>query len=489
MRSKASKSSPVATITDEEVHLAAAFLEFLENDDLAGQRLKLSRKITFSTDSQATCFFMKNYVIGNSRSFEYLQSFYNSGMQEHLAVSVKAVALATFSSEVHSWELEQMATKEYAAALHLLNGALRSSDLALNDSTLISVILLDQFEKIISRRQPRPKKSLTNHINGAASLVRLRGYEQFRSELGLRIFLQISSAVMVSCMQDETAVPADIIALRSYATNFLDADDPIWRISQTFIRLVNLYAALKDGTLFEPGAIITAATHIDEECISILTDLAAKMPYQTIYTKESTLARSTFTFYEEYYHIYDSYRVAQAWNSVRLGRILLNEIIRKHYTKAFATSPAAFLSAKHTAHFQLANDNIVEMSSQICATIFQFTSDLPLAEEQKVIEQEAAYPTPPSLIASPTSYFQSATPLTIAGAYSLLFPLFVIAYSPTSPDSQRAWILERMDFIGHSMQIQQAQVCSDVLRRREEINMWDIYAMLGSYVYPDRQVG
>jgi hypothetical protein len=478
-------------LTEDWVNLDADFLELLEKDDFAGQRLKLSRKITFSTESQATCFFMKNYVVGDSRSFEYLQTFYNSGMQEHLAVSVNAVALATFSYEAQSWELEQKAVRAYAAALHLLNDALRSSDTACNDSTLISVILLDQFEKIMSRRQPRPKKSLTNHINGAASLVRLRGYEQFQSELGLRIFLQISSAVMVSCMQDGTAVPADIIALRSYATNFLDPDDPIWRISQTFIRLVNLYAALKDGTLFEPAAVITAATHIDEECISILTDLAAKMPYQTIYTRDSTLVWAFSLLYEEYYHVYDGYRVAQAWNSVRLGRILLNEVIRKYYTQAFVSSPAAFLSAKHTARFQLATDNIVEMSSQICATVPQFTSGLPAPwpNDQQESEQAAAYPSPLSSISSAPASIQPPTPLTIASAYSLLFPLFVVAFSPTSPDRQRAWILDRMDFIGRTMQIQHAHTCADVLKLREEINVWDIYAMLGSYVYPDRQAG
>lgn len=464
-------------------------LQALETDDFGAQRIQLSHKITFSLDSEATCFFMKNYVVGNSRSFDYLQSFYDSGMEEHLSASVKAVALATFSCETQSWELEQKALREYTAALRALNDALVCSEVACNDDTLISVILLDQFEKILSRRRQRPAKSRTKHINGATSLVRLRGYKQFQSQFGLRIFLQISSAIMVSCMQDGTAVPPDITALRAYATNFLDADDPIWRISQTFIRLVNLYAALKDDTLFEPTAIITEATHIDEECVKILVDLNEQMSYRTIHTTASDLISnrtetvSSFHIYEGYYHIYPSYRIAQAWNSVRLGRILLNEVIREQYTTAFALSPAIFTSTKHIARFQLVTDNIAEMSSHICASVPRFTHGLgtPPSSPQALTHHSPEDST--SAISSPPSF---AKPVDIAGAYSLLFPLFVVAYSPTTPEEQRTWILEQMDFIGQSMQTQQADMCTDILRRRKKVNVWDIYAVLGSYVYPDR---
>ena len=177
--------------------LDAALLEELALRDLANDPLRF---ITASIDAQVTCFFLKNYVLGNSRSFEYLQSFYLSGMEERLALSVNAVALATFSAEARSPELEKKAIREYGRALRLINVALQSSDTARNDSTLFAVMLLDQFEKVISRRNQRPLKSRTKHIDGATTLVRLRGYEQFQSALGLRMFLQLSSAIAVSCM-------------------------------------------------------------------------------------------------------------------------------------------------------------------------------------------------------------------------------------------------------------------------------------------------
>jgi Fungal specific transcription factor domain len=511
------KTAATPVLIEDSVTSDTKLLELLELNAFATQRLDLSRKITFSLDSQTTCFFFKNYVIGNSRSFGYLQSFYDSGMEEHLAVSVNAVALATFSSEARSWVLEQKAIREYGTALQLLNVALRSSDVARTDSTLISVILLDQFEKILSRRDQRPTKACANHINGATSLVQLRGYEQFQSELGLRIFLQISSAVMISCMQQGTAVPADIIALRSYATNFLNADDPIWRISQCFVGLVNLYAALKDGTLFEPGAVITAATQLDEDCVVLLTDLAVQMHYRTICTKNSFA--STYSTpplsslpYKGFYHIYDNYRISQAWNSVRLGRILLNEIIRTQHIKSRSSSPEAFLSAKNRARSQLATDTITAMSSEICASVPQFAGGLQTSWRSDESQREkhelgegvnhpstTYYPLHPvsmkfqiansSLHAEKQPYSKDATPLEIAGGYSLLFPLFVVGYSPTTPDRLRAWILNRMKYIGDSMDLQLAHDIAGILERKEEINVWDIYATLGSYVYPDRQTG
>ena len=446
------------------------------------------QSITVSIEDQASSFFLKNYVLGNSRSFDYLQSFTNSGMEEHLALCGHAVALATLSSERQSPELEKSALRAYTVALQSINLALQSLDVARKDSTLVAVILLDLFEKLIpSRRNHLPVKSETNHINGATALVRLRGYEQFQSRLGLRIFLQISSAIMVSCMTHGTAVPADIIALRTYATNFVDTDDPVWRISQTFIRLVNLCAAVKDDAVSDPAAIIPAATNLDTDCIALSNDIASKWQYTTIYTDPSA------SVYEGYYHIHDDYRIVQLWNSLRLGRLLLNEIIHNQYIKAFTSSPRAFLSAKHTARFQLATDNILELASEICATVPQFVDN----EGKKEQRDQAA--TPSSTASNFTNFEKQAsslyvkthqpredpTPLAIAGAYSLLFPLFVVGYSHIIPHRLHSWVLDRMNFIGRIMDIPQAYMIVDILEGREEINVWAVYAMLGSHLYPD----
>lgn len=47
------------------------------------------------------------------------------------------------------------------------------------------------YAQVITSRAPRNIKNWTNHIHGAASLLKLRGPDQFMTEEGLGLFLQL----------------------------------------------------------------------------------------------------------------------------------------------------------------------------------------------------------------------------------------------------------------------------------------------------------
>ena len=66
-----------------------------------------------------------------------------------LGTAVMAVAMATFGNRRKSQTGLAKASKQYGRALQLVNAALRDPDLALEDQTLATVIILGFFEVCI----------------------------------------------------------------------------------------------------------------------------------------------------------------------------------------------------------------------------------------------------------------------------------------------------------------------------------------------------
>ena len=476
--------------------------------DVAKRDSKLSPHITLPMDALARGFFLTHYVLAHSRSLVYLQSFCQADMDEHLVLSLNAVALASFASKSQSAELENQAKSRYGAALHSVNHAIQRPDVAKKDSTLLAVMLLDLFEKITSRRHQssliRPKP-WTEHIQGATALLRLRGCQQFQSRNGLGMFIQLSSAITVACMQLEIPVPAEILDLRADAAEFLDVNTLPWRVSEFRVRFVNLQAALGDGTLSDHATIINTAAEIDEGFRLLLSDMFSKWPYETIYTKYNSAL-----FFETRYHLHSDRRTASAWNALRTGRILLNNIIFDQYTKSLSTSRCPFRSAEHKARFQHAIDTITLISSDICATVPPYASSLPQAVQTPPSAPAAAKSSsPPSTSAPPifkAEHSSSATPppppsrpkslssttsLETQAAFSMIWPLFVVSQSPVCADATHTWIVSCLRSISHTFRIPQARLVAEILSRSDDdgssgdaATIWSVHAMLDSYEYP-----
>jgi hypothetical protein len=88
-----------------------------------------------SVEDRAMALFLSNYVVGKSRSFEYIDVFYTMPvMDEHLASCISAVSLADLAEELRSDELLRRARKQY---IH----SLRSANLALRDKSLVRQLL------------------------------------------------------------------------------------------------------------------------------------------------------------------------------------------------------------------------------------------------------------------------------------------------------------------------------------------------------------
>ena len=424
------------------------------------------RNIAESPTDHATNFFVRNHVMGNARTFRYLKSFYDRGeMDDHLQATIRAASLASLSKKVRSPELELHARSEYLSALRLTNAALKSYDLAKRDSTVSAVLLLDFFEKAIYP-QHRTIASWSGHLNGAASLMKLRGQDQFRSQVGLQLFTQMGTQILLGCMQRGVPLPEDYATLRATAINFVDSTDSAWRLSEVTVRYIGLRTALKDGSLTNPDAIILAARELDKAMISILDTLPPEWQYEIIPVQSDLL-------YEPHIHLYNDHQITEAINMVRAGRVPLLELIQEQCRKGMSSSSPSFMMVDYAEQFQHATNDIRMMASEICASVAQQAGYVPLL----------GLPLNNSILISSASQYNIAKGACGAGAYALLWVLYVVGRSPSIEVPLQLWIIRQLRFIGGSMGIKQAVEVADYLESGEDLDVWTVYSMLGNVGY------
>jgi hypothetical protein len=429
-----------------------------------------------SVDDRAMGLFLSSFVLGKSRSFEYLDKFYAMPiMDDHLTACIKAVSLASFAVEVQSSDVLKQARFGYSAGLQLTNLALKSSKVAVKDSTLLAILLLHNFEKITAGHKMRPLASITAHIIGASALVHLRGQKQFNSPIGLRMFAQLSSILFISCAQCSVRVPAGVIALRDQYKLYLDAADPGWLVSEAMVQYVGLRADISEGILSQPAEIIAEAKRQDDLCKSLSETIALRWPYETYFTGDTESA-----FGGVFHASAIDYKALQFWNSLRCGRIMLNEMIREQYFVGCASIPL-FDTGMHYGWFQDAKNNIDDIISEVVGSIPQFSTGMP---------STCSTSTPPISISNST-YLPSSdysdrkfTYSEEAGAYSVIYPLYLIGRSPEGPLDLRQWAIGRLQYIGRVVGLSDAIMVADLLEQKIDVDPWVVCASMGCYNAP-----
>ncbi|TVY35608.1 hypothetical protein LSUB1_G005102 [Lachnellula subtilissima] len=431
---------------------------------LLSSPLAISPALTIPIDDRAFCYFRTTFVIGNARSFRYLESLYEYGdMDDHLSVSIRAVGLASLSKAARSTDLENQAMRSYVAALRMINSAITCSNVATNDTTLSAIMLLDQFEKIIPPTA-RTTQAWTNHLNGATALMKMRGRHQFETKAGLEMFIQMSSHLLVSCMQHTIALPEDYLTLRTYATNFLDTNDIAWRLSQVTVRYIGFRAAIKSGSLFDADTIIATATGMDAEMVALMGEFPPEwMPQSIPLTAPSELV------YKSHYDFYIDYRLAEGLNMVRAGRIPILDLIREQ-CEAAPVSPGSCQEFERYQCVQRVKDNVAETADLICACVPQLAGYFPFLSTD-------------SYTASGSVRYMKLEPSNEASAYSLLWPLFTAANSRACPEDAKTWIIGQLRILGKLLNSEQTLEIADGLERGEERDIWSVYALLGSICY------
>lgn len=447
------------------------------------------RSLGPTLEERATSFFVSNYVIGvkgpTRGHLESLETTYH--FDDNLMASIKAVGLAGFANVERSSDVMKEARKEYSAALRLTNLALRSSRDAKKDSTLLSIMILSIYETVAGTNQ-KSLKSWAEHIRGAAALVKLRGPEQLSTPEGRRLVIQVTTNLLISCIQRELPLPDYILELREDIKKRVDSTEPAWHVQELMIQFCAFRAATRDGTERDPRWILAKALDIEAAFSTVFMNPPLSWRYETRYNNSDKEH-----IWNGCYHVYYDYWVAQIWNGMRTCRMMLNEVIRDVLLQGFQSKPPVFSAMEHTAQFQLSTDVLFQMQAEVLASVPQHLGFSPqkscnlkpgmqpLSANRRVDFEDSTESVPPIFRAlgdppnNEQSYVSAETQLPVlraSGGYFLMWPLFLAAVIDVASDESRQWIVGRQRAIGRTMGIRQAEVLATVIERRLRIRAW-----------------
>ena len=376
------------------------------------------------------------------RAFDLVETLCGTAViEEHLQASILAVGLAGFSNAMHAPEIMVRARRDYVKALQLTNQALRSPLAAKKDSTLFSVMVLSIYE-MISGNNERSLDSWTEHIKGAAALVKLRGQEQFKSPAGQKLFLQVTSNLMLSCIQRTIPMPQHIIDLRQGVEKFMDVKAPGWQLAGVIIDFTIFRSKVRDCDIVGPRNIIEQALELDQRFVDEFKDLPDEWSYMTVYTDENP-----DIIWNGHYHVYREYWMSHIWNGMRTCRILLHELVRDQLLAASTANTRIFTDDENAMQLDSSVKIMLEMQADILGSVPHHTPSL--------LNQSSS-----GLLDGSRSYF-------------VLWPLFLVGTMDLTTEPIRRWAAARLRNIGETVGIRQAIVIAELLNRRGLPIAWD----------------
>ncbi|KAL9017683.1 MAG: hypothetical protein Q9185_005017 [Variospora sp. 1 TL-2023] len=434
---------------------------------------EVPRSIELSVCCQARDIFYHNYVVGSTKPFNFLQTFYlPTCKDEHLSRSVDAVALAYLNYQRQSPSAEEEARQHYVSAIACTSAALRSPDEAKQDSTILAILLLDLYEKI-TNKDPTFYGAWAAHLSGALTLVKLRGDQQFQEPSIVRMLMRLSTNLLISCVASGRPVLADLVALRdTLAAQFPTPADPKWRESDLMIEFASLRQDIEKGVLSDLDAIL-ALIELDAKFVKLGKEVPPAWQYKTVQVEIKSSHH-----YESFHHVHPAEHVAQMWNTLRLTRLSINEFI---CFRCLALQRRQKSSPALLAIHQCATSAIKEMASDICATLPQYIEDPPLSFVHAFTETEPSQTR--SKDETRTSPAGQPDPTHHLPCYRLIFPLFVAAQASAVSPSMWKWVIKQLRFMADYHAIENAMSAANILESGEKPGIWKVYAMLGSYAF------
>ncbi|KAF2494651.1 hypothetical protein BU16DRAFT_44664 [Lophium mytilinum] len=409
--------------------------------------------LPLSIDLQAREAFFAFYV--TSKCWNFLRPYsHPTDSPEHLTLAIEAVSLAYLWHQVNSDTALANARERYVLALRMTTKILKSPKEATKEATLLASLLLDLFEKITDI-EPRNTKSWTSHVDGALSLVKLRGLEQFQNRSDIDILLRLSSNSLMSCLCSDSPVPDELMAIQAHIANHLHTLDPKLRLSEVMVDYGRFRNDAKRGVLSNEE-YVRMAMKLDERLLTIDFELPARWDRITTFT-ECTSDR----VFGSHYDTYSDPKICLARNLFRVMRTLVINSLIEH----------SLAAPEHSQLLAAALNNIEILAREICASVPPYVDCNGAVQQRHFASMD---------IPVHTGHLHTHDHL--IDCYMLIFPLYVAGLSDTVP-GMRSWVIKQLHYISSHFFIRNAQMVAQLLEGEKHVSAWEVYAMLGSYAF------
>lgn len=399
-----------------------------------------------TTDEFATMAFEKHFLSGkfSARGGRAYSGASNTGepsigpipasalhpdMDPMLRSVVMALGLISAPSIRRDRSIQQLALQKHWHALTLTNKALSDPLTAVRDSTLMTVILLQLYEAL-TWSDASSLKNWTAHVDGAATLLKLRGAEQFKSPIGLAMFTYIKQRTISGCLRQSKAVPVHLIRLGRISRRYQTADElQATNLTEIVTEYCHFRHELRQKQLVEPDAIVKRLIQLDCKLLNWERNLPNSYRWQRVHVPNTTV------ILEGKFDVYTRRWAAAVWNKYRDLRIFINQKLRSYL--ALASSAGTRDTADRVSALQR---TIRTLSSDLCASV-PFIM-MPQSSWSDPCDTESN--NSPSLHTKKPGEMDSdrPTPVEQVDVNAIAWVLYPIAEDRYNPPEMRQWVLD-----------------------------------------------
>ncbi|KAJ5393083.1 uncharacterized protein N7487_010724 [Penicillium crustosum] len=445
-------------------------------------------------------FFISQYVVRQSGPssgfFAYVPAMLaqDDGGNDMLEGAILAVGFSGLARTTSQADLLTRSMMMYTRTMERVNLALADPQAARRDSTIVSVLVLALYE--FSKASIDGWK---HHIEGATSLLNLRGRSQFSTPIGLQIFKDIFSQLLTNCLRSGSPMPSSLRMLRIEAANAISVSDPYWVACSGMVELLDLYQQISPGgysffpnssgasssasdssnspsttsgsspasTSMLSGPLKGANTSIEHlerylsqafEIDYRLESTFSKCPSEWQFTAKSKSSSNSYDpnrIQRDGNHIYHDVWIASVWNSTRVCRILANHAISHLLLRGANTDSNWFFANNYADRLHQATQNIVRLRDEMLASVPQLMGDATSPAQELQLQQQKQEQLRQQRQAQPHERSENNAGSAV-GAYFACWVLLTVGCMHNLSHETRAWTAAQLRRISSQAGLAQA---------------------------------
>jgi hypothetical protein len=382
------------------------------------------------------------YVSGFSLGFSGILPYYiELPSSATLVASIDATSLAFLATTMLLDDRPKyltMARVKYGSAVGSLRRDLVFPETADPSAVLESMLLLDQYEKMMTQA-PRGSHAWTAHARGGISLIQHLGGNFAQTTVGRGLATRVMGALTVSCGATATMVPEALSCLRDLLDSAMSSDIK-WASNKILANLIDLQAELHSRGSHCLPRHLEQAEELDKSFLALFDKFPPSWRPQRTYPPNSL---SSLAF-GEYFEVFPNHRIRQFTTGVRCMRLILRRIISSSGRLDDPASSAATTS---------------DLARDICATV--------------------------AALVLPDASHGGGTVLSLLRQLqycTLLAPLHLV-HQVCGGVEMKCWIRRVLEHMASSGGIKAAQDTLNLIHREPNAEYWRVVAMVGSYAF------
>lgn len=228
-------------------------------------------------DDVGVSFFMSTYVGEDPAvsQLHYLPKFYaktgyaNPGLQQ----SIIAAGLAGYAKNNRRGELTEAATKHYLAAIQGINAALSDPKTAVQEATLLAIVMAAMFEVLILPRLA-DMGNCSKHLEGAVTVALMILKQRKPNDITRTLITTCAQSVIINSWISYVPLPRNFLEMKRRLGKTSESQSIHGKFLDIVMELILFREALQTGTLNHPTTIAKRALAVD----AALAKFAEEMP-------------------------------------------------------------------------------------------------------------------------------------------------------------------------------------------------------------------